>query len=144
MAQATIDREPGGTLTSKGRGAAADTVFRYAALGAGLSILLVLGGIAVSTTQKAWPAFAKAGLSYVFTDNWNPNTGDFGALSFIYGTIVVSLIAVIVAVPVSVGIALFVTEASGLPRSQAKSSMSPNVWQLAQVASPFPEKRVAS
>jgi len=110
VAQATTDREPGSTLTSNGRGAAADTVFRYAALGAGLSILLILGGIAVSTTQKAWPAFAKAGLSYVFTDNWNPNTGDFGALSFIYGTIVVSLIAVIVAVPVSVGIALFVTE----------------------------------
>jgi len=110
VAQATIDRKPGDTLTSTGRGAAADTVFRYAALGAGLSILLILGGIAVSTTQKAWPAFAKAGLSYVFTDNWNPNTGDFGALSFIYGTIVVSLIAVIVAVPVSVGIALFVTE----------------------------------
>jgi len=110
VAQATIDREPGGTLTSNGRGAAADRVFRYAALGAGLSILFILGGIAVSTTQKAWPAFAKAGLSYVFTDNWNPNTGDFGALSFIYGTIVVSLIAVIVAVPVSVGIALFVTE----------------------------------
>jgi phosphate transport system permease protein len=85
-------------------------MFRYAALGAGLSILLILGGIAVSTTQKAWPAFAKAGFSYVFTDNWNPNTGDFGALSFIYGTVVVSLIAVIVAVPVSVGIALFVTE----------------------------------
>src|SRR5437763_1539398 len=79
VAQATIDREPS-ALTSNGRGAAADRVFRYAALGAGLSILLILGGIAVSTTQKAWPAFAKAGLSYVFTDNWNPNTGDFGAL----------------------------------------------------------------
>jgi phosphate transport system permease protein len=110
VADATINQEPGGALTSNSRGATADRMFRYAALGAGLSILLILGGIAVSTTQKAWPAFAKAGLSYVFTDNWNPNTGDFGALSFIYGTIVVSLIAVIVAVPVSVGIALFVTE----------------------------------
>jgi len=110
VAQATINREPGSALTTSGRGAAADRIFRYAALGAGLSILLILSGIAVSTTQKAWPAFAKAGLSYVFTDNWNPNAGDFGALSFIYGTVVVSLIAVIVAVPVSIGIALFVTE----------------------------------
>ena len=110
MARTTIDREPRSALTSNGRGAGADWIFRYAALGAGLSILFILGAIALSTTQKAWPAFAKTGLAYVFTDNWNPNTGDFGALSFIYGTIVVSLIAVVVAVPVSVGIALFVTE----------------------------------
>ena len=110
MAQATINREPGSALTTSGRGATADKAFRYAALGAGLSILFILGAIAVSTTQKAWPAFAKAGLSYVFTDNWNPNQGDFGALAFIYGTVVVSLIAVVVAVPVSIGIALFVTE----------------------------------
>ena len=106
----THDREPDSALTMNGRGAAADQTFRFVARLAGLMILLVLGGIAVSMTQKAWPAFAKAGLSYVFTDNWNPNAGDFGALSFIYGTFIVSLIAVVVAVPVSLGIALFITE----------------------------------
>ena len=73
-------------------------------------MLGILGAIAVSTTQKAWPAFAKEGLTFVFTDNWNPSQEHFGALALIYGTIVVSLIAVVIAVPVSIGIALFMTE----------------------------------
>lgn len=100
----------GDALTTGGRGAAADKTFRLVALVAGLSVLVILGAIAVSTTQKAWPAFAKEGLAYVFTDNWNPSQEHFGALALIFGTVVVSLIAVVVAVPVSVGIALFVTE----------------------------------
>jgi phosphate transport system permease protein len=103
-------QKPDSALTASGRGAAADKAFRYVALAAGLTILVILGAIAFSTTQRAWPAFAHAGLSYVTSDDWNPNAGKFGALSFIYGTFVVSIIAVVVAVPVSVGIALFVTE----------------------------------
>src|SRR4051812_39837633 len=102
----------GDALTTSGRGAAADKTFRVVALVAGLSVLLILGAIAVSTTQKAWPAFAKEGLAYVFTDNWNPSQAHFGALALIYGTLVVSLIAVVIAVPISIGIALFVTEVS--------------------------------
>jgi phosphate transport system permease protein len=105
-------------LTKSGRGAAADSTFRFVTLGAGLTILFILGAIAVSTTQKAWPAFAKAGFSYVLSDNWNPNQDKFGALAFIYGTFIVSLIAVVVAVPISIGIALFVTEV--IPRRLRK------------------------
>ncbi|HEV3225514.1 MAG TPA: phosphate ABC transporter permease subunit PstC [Acidimicrobiales bacterium] len=101
---------PERALTTSGQGTAADRTFRFIALAAGLMVLFILGAIAVSTTQKAWPAFAKAGLSYVFSDHWDPNAAKFGALAFIYGTFVVSIIAVVVAVPVSVGIALFVTE----------------------------------
>ena len=71
---------------------------------------MILAAIAVSTTQKAWPAFANDGLAFVFSDNWNPSQGHFGALALVYGTIVVSLIAVVLAVPVSIGIALFITE----------------------------------
>ena len=108
MATATDQHES--ALTASGRGAAADTAFRVVALIAGLTILVILGAIAISTTQKAWPAFARAGLSYILSDNWDPNQAKFGALSFIYGTFVVSVIAVVVAVPISIGIALFVTE----------------------------------
>jgi len=104
------DQQPDSALTVSGRGAAADATFRFVALLAGLTILFILGAIAISTTQKAWPAFARAGLSYIFSDNWDPNQAKFGALSFIYGTFVVSVIAVVVAVPISIGIALFVTE----------------------------------
>ena len=110
MATATPPQQDAGALTTRGRGAGADTAFRYLALVAGLTVLAILAGIAVATTQKAWPAFSHAGLSYLVSDNWNPNLGKFGALAFIYGTFVVSIIAVVVAVPVSIGIALFATE----------------------------------
>jgi len=110
VATAATEHQPDSALTERGRGAAADSIFRVLALGAGLTILLILGAIAFSTTQKAWPAFAKSGFSYILSDNWNPNQAKFGALAFIYGTFVVSIIAVVVAVPVSIGIALFVTE----------------------------------
>jgi phosphate transport system permease protein len=107
---ALATEQPDGALTASGRGAGADKAFRFVALMAGLTILFILGAIAISTTQKAWPAFATAGLSYIFSDNWDPNAAKFGALAFIYGTFVVSVIAVVIAVPVSVGIALFITE----------------------------------
>jgi phosphate transport system permease protein len=75
-----------------------------------LAILVVLVLIAVTTLTNAWPAFREAGLSFFTSRQWAPNEGKFGALAFIYGTGVVATIAVLIAVPVSVGIALFVTE----------------------------------
>ena len=97
-------------LTAPGRGQAADVGFRAVALGAGLLILVILALIAYTTTQKAWPAFQVAGVSYFTSKVWIPNMGTFGALAFIYGTVVVSAVAVVLALPVSIGIALFVTE----------------------------------
>ncbi len=91
-------------------GAFGDRVFRYIALLGGLAVLLVLGLIAVSTTHEAWPAFTAEGLSFVFSDNWDPAAGHFGAAAFVFGTLLVSGIALVMAVPVSVGIALFMTE----------------------------------
>jgi phosphate transport system permease protein len=89
-----------------------ELVFRLVALGAGLLVLAVLGLIAVSTTREAWPAFQEEGISFVTSDDWVPAEGRFGALAFIYGTLLVSLIAVAIAVPVSLGIALFANEAA--------------------------------
>jgi len=97
-------------LAAPGRAAAVDSGFRMLALGAGLLVLAVLAAIAVSTTQKAWPAFRLEGLSYFTSSDWNPTQHRFGALAFIYGTVMVSAIAVAIGVPVSVGIALFTTE----------------------------------
>jgi phosphate transport system permease protein len=110
VAVAPTEKPDDGALTGNGRGAGADRVFRMVALAAGLTTLLVLAAIVFSTTQRAWPAFSKMGLSYITSNDWNPNQGKFGALAFIYGTFIVSLIAVVLAVPVSIGIALFVTE----------------------------------
>jgi phosphate transport system permease protein len=87
-----------------------DRIFRGLARGAGVLVLVVLAGIAISTTQRAWPAFTSAGLDYFTTSTWDPNTGRFGILAFVYGTLVISAIALVIAVPVSIGIALYVTE----------------------------------
>lgn len=71
---------------------------------------MVLVLIAVTMISHASPAFREAGLSFITSKEWAPSQGKFGALAFIYGTAVVSTIAVLIAVPISVGIALFVTE----------------------------------
>lgn len=102
---------PGLTI-GRDRGRWADEGFRLLALAAGLLILVILALIGVSATQKAWPAFHHAGFGYLTSRDWVPNEGKFGALAFIYGTAVISAIAVLIAVPVSVTIALFVTEAA--------------------------------
>ena len=91
-------------------GLIADRVFRAVALLAGFSVLLILGLIAFSTTQQAWPAFTHQGLRYFTSTTWDPAHDKFGTLAFLYGTLVASAIALVFAVPVSIGIALFITE----------------------------------
>lgn len=92
-------------------GKIADRTFRYIALGAGLMVLLILALIAISTTREALPWFREEGLG-IFAKTWDPAHDQFGAGALIYGTFLVSGIALLIAVPVSVGIALFVTEIS--------------------------------
>ena len=86
-----------------------DRSFAIITLGSGLLVLVILVLIAVTTSQQATSWFSQEGLK-IFTNNWNPPANQFGALAFIYGTAITSVIALIVAVPVSVGIALLLTE----------------------------------
>ena len=88
----------------------ADDGFRLLSLLAGLTVLLVLGLITWSTTKEAVPAFREEGLGFLTSSRWAPNEGAFGAWSFVFGTFFVSLIALVFAVPASIGIALFITE----------------------------------
>ena len=74
--------------------------------------LLLLAGIIVSLVIGSWPALQKLGFAFLWTAEWNPPLEHFGALIPIYGTLVTSLIALVIAVPVSFGIALFLTELS--------------------------------
>lgn len=74
--------------------------------------LLMLAGIIVSLVIGSWEALQKFGFAFLWRQDWNPPMDDFGALIPIYGTIVTSLIALVIAVPVSFGIALFLTELS--------------------------------
>jgi phosphate transport system permease protein len=89
-----------------------DSAFKVVALGAGLVVLAILGLIAYSTTKEAWPAFKQEGLGFVTSSTWIPAENKFGALAFIYGTVLSSLIALVLAVPVSLGIALYANEAA--------------------------------
>lgn len=75
-----------------------------------LTTLLLLVGILASLVDGAMPAIAKFGASFLWTGEWNPPAEKFGALIPIYGTLATSLVALVIAVPVSFGIALFLTE----------------------------------
>jgi phosphate transport system permease protein len=86
-----------------------DRTFQILALGCGLLVLVILVLIAFTTTQQASSWFSDEGLK-IFTNNWNPGANQFGVLAFIYGTAITAIIAVIMAVPVSLGIALLLTE----------------------------------
>jgi phosphate transport system permease protein len=87
-----------------------DRGFAILALASGLLVLVILVLIAVSTSQQASSWFATKGLSGVFSTHWNPAANQFGAVPFIYGTAITALIALIMSVPVSIGIGLLLTE----------------------------------
>jgi phosphate transport system permease protein len=86
-----------------------DRTFQIIALASGLLVLVILILIAVSTTQQSSSWFTTEGWG-IFGKTWNPAAKQFGALAFIYGTAITSVIALVMAVPVSVGIALLLTE----------------------------------
>jgi phosphate transport system permease protein len=92
------------------RFALTDLVFRGVAKGSAILVLLILSGVAVSLVVGSWAALAKFGPAFLATESWNPVTENFGALAPIYGTVVTSAIAILIAVPVGIGIAVFLTE----------------------------------
>jgi phosphate transport system permease protein len=87
-----------------------DLIFKGIAIAAALAATVLLGLIAWKIFDLAWPAIQKYGLSFIWTEAWNPVTEDFGALIFIYGTVVTSMVALLLATPLSIAIALFLTE----------------------------------
>ena len=91
-------------------GATADWLFAAAARGAAVLTLGLLVAIILSLVVGAWPAIRTFGLDFLFTAVWDPAAEKFGGLVMIYGTLVTSAIALLIAVPVSFGIALFLTE----------------------------------
>ena len=94
-----------------------DRGFQILTLASGLLVLVILALIAISTSQQASSWFSTEGLK-IFSSNWNPAANQFGALPFIYGTAITGIIALVMAVPVSVAIALLLTEV--VPRRWAQ------------------------
>lgn len=109
MAAPTLSGFPNLSTTGD-RGAGGDATFRVVAIVSGLSILLILGLIAASSLYEARSAFQEEGIGFITSERWAPSEGAFGSLTMIYGTAVVSIISLLVAVPVSFGIALFTNE----------------------------------
>ncbi len=87
-----------------------DFLFHKVTLGFALSVLLVLVGIIISLVIGSWPAFREFGPAFIFSIEWDPVNDKYGALIAIAGTLLTSLIALLIAFPVSFGIALFLTE----------------------------------
>src|SRR5687767_4067665 len=84
-----------------------DDGFRWLTRAAAMTVLILLGAIIGSLVWGSSLAFSKFGCGFLITESWNPVTEQFGAISPIYGTIVTSLIAMVIAVPVGLFIALF-------------------------------------
>jgi len=87
-----------------------DIVFRHMTRAAAIAVLVILSGIIISLIYGSWPALHTFGFRFLITESWNPVTEKFGAIAPIYGTIVTSVIAMLIAVPVGLFIALFLTE----------------------------------
>jgi phosphate transport system permease protein len=87
-----------------------DGIFRILTRSAALGVLVILGGVIVSLIIGSIPALRAFGLEFPFTQSWNPVTEKFGALAPIYGTLVTSFIALLIAVPVGLMVAFFLTE----------------------------------
>jgi len=97
-------------LDLRGKSATGDRAFRWIAIGAAALVLLVLGLIALVMTSRAGPVLSKMGLDFFTSSRWSAPDGIFGALPFIWGTLFTALIALAIAVPISLGVALFVTQ----------------------------------
>jgi phosphate transport system permease protein len=89
---------------------ATDREFRYLAIAAAMLVLLILGLIAITMTKRSIPVLSEMGADFFTTSRWSPAEGKFGALAFVWGTLYTAIIAVLLAVPVSLGIALFITQ----------------------------------
>src|SRR5512139_1462928 len=110
----------------------ADGVFSFLTHAAAWLTLALLAGIIVSLVIGAWPAIREYGLTFLVTAEWDPVQEKFGGLVMIYGTLMTSFIALLIAVPVSFGIALFLTE---LSPSWLKRPLGTTIELLAAVPS---------
>ena len=87
-----------------------DATFHWVTLSAAIGVLILLGGVILSLVLGSLPSIRAFGFGFLFSEVWNPVTNRFGALAAIYGTLVTSVIAMFFAVPIGLGIAVFLTE----------------------------------
>ena len=109
-----------------------DTALHVLSALAGLGSVVLVFLIGYRIVYGAWPAIQKFGISFVWHQTWNPVTSEFGALDFLYGTAISSFAAVLIAGPLAIAIALFLTE---LAPSAVRGVIGSLVEMLAAVPS---------
>ena len=87
-----------------------DVFFRNLTRGAAIGVLILLGGVILSLISGSMPALRAFGFNFLIEDRWNPVTERFGALAPIYGTLVTAILAMLIAVPIGLLVAVFLTE----------------------------------
>ena len=87
-----------------------DQIFKAVTLTSALTVLVLLAGVMVALLHGSLPAWRAFGFGFFTSESWNPVTEKFGALPAIYGTLLTSFIAMLIGVPISLGIAIFLTE----------------------------------
>jgi phosphate transport system permease protein len=87
-----------------------DALFRHLTRGAAILVLMILSGVIIALLEGALPALRAFGFDFLIEERWNPVTEKFGAFASIYGTLVTSFIAMLIAVPLGLLISLFLTE----------------------------------
>ena len=112
MAEVTLTAisSPAPASAALSRFARSETRFRILTLSGAVVVVLIFAGILVSLSGGAWLALHSFGLHFLSSSAWNPVTEKFGALPAMYGTLVTSALAMLIAVPVGIGIAIFLTE----------------------------------
>ena len=89
-----------------------DRIYEILTAGCALVVPALVIAIAVAIFEAAWPAFARLGISLVTSSNWDVGAGSFGAAPALFGTLVSSIVALIIATPLAIGVAIFLSEFS--------------------------------
>jgi phosphate transport system permease protein len=116
MDAAVVGRDMASVHAGDGRAATlrrfrrGDIAFKSLTLISAITVLVLLAGVMLALLHGSLPAWRAFGLGFLTSESWNPVTEKFGALPAIYGTLVTSIIAMLIGVPVSLGIAFFLTE----------------------------------
>jgi phosphate transport system permease protein len=105
-----IDKAKHQLLSGAGNSRIADRVFHYTMLACGLSVLALVGVIIYELVTRSSLSWHASGIKFFYRSDWDPVNEQFGALPFVYGTIVSSVLALVLAVPLALGVAIFITE----------------------------------
>ncbi|KQP51070.1 phosphate ABC transporter permease [Methylobacterium sp. Leaf111] len=122
----------GRAAARKTPGGLGDSLFRAASYGAAILVLLFLAGILVSIAYGAWPAFQEFGLGFITSSVWNIGQEQYGGLVAIVGTLASAVLALLIGVPLSLGIAVYLTQ---LCPGWARKPVSMTIELLASVPS---------